>query len=181
MNENQHHPNQQRNQQRNQQQRNLPQNKPKFNFNWIYAIIIAAILGLNIFGNQWEARSFDITWNELQGMLERRDVERVVVVNKELAEVFIKRNRIENDTLNYGRLRTEDLRKPKFFVFRFLTLEQFQNDVRQAQTNADEFEKSRLTPEELENFVPRPKIEPIPETRRGFFEGLGFLWPCLLS
>jgi cell division protease FtsH len=181
MNENQQQqPNQQRNQRPNPNRPNQPnQKKPKFNLNWIYAIVIAAILGLNIFGNQWDTRSFDITWSDLQGMLERRDVERITVVNKEFAEVFIKKERIGTDTL-YARLQSEDTKPNKFFVFKFLTLEQFQSDVRNVQIAAEEAEKSRLTGEESALFVSRPKVEPVPETRRGFFEGLGFLWPIFI-
>ncbi|MCL2682150.1 MAG: ATP-dependent zinc metalloprotease FtsH [Bacteroidales bacterium] len=180
MNGNQQHQNQQRNQPQNPNRQN-PQKKPRFSFYWIYVIAIAAILGLNIFGNQWDAKSYDITWGELQGMLERRDVERIVVVNKEFAEIFIKQDRIAQDTL-YARLKSDDaLKSNKFFVYKFLTLETFQNDVRQVQLNAEELERLRMTPEELEHYTPRPWLEPVPETRRSFWEGIGgFFWPFFI-
>ncbi len=159
-----------------------PQKPPKFkfNFNWIYVIVIAVILGVNFFGNQWTAVSYDITWGDLQKMLERRDVSKIVVVNKEFAEVFIKKDHLDKDTL-YNRLKSDDLSgREKFFVYKFLTLEAFQTDVRQVQIDAEELEKSRLTPEELEYYQPRPWLEPIPETRQSFWDMIGFFWPVFI-
>jgi cell division protease FtsH len=181
---NEHQQNQNRNQRQNPNQRpNLnPNQKPKFKFNlnWIYLIIIVAFLGMNILGGKWDARSYDITWGELQGMLERRDVEKIIVVNGESAEVTIKKERVEYDTA-YARLKSEDLSKPnKIFIHKFLILETFQNDVRRVQLNAEDLEKSYLTPEELEHYKPRSWLEPVPETRRGFFEGMGWIWPIFI-
>ncbi|MDR1950755.1 MAG: AAA family ATPase, partial [Bacteroidales bacterium] len=117
-------------------------------------------------------------------MLERRDVEKIVVVktsSAEFAEVFIKKNRIDNDTL-YARLKSDDLSKSnKFFVYKFLTLATFQNDVRKVQLDVEELEKSRLTPEELEHYTPRSWLEPVPENRQSFFEVIGrFFWPFFI-
>ena len=188
MNENhQNQPSQQQNRQPNQNpnRQNPQQKKPKRSiWPWIWTVVLAAIIGLNFFGNRWEQRSFDITWSELKPMLEQRDVERITVVNpgsdRQFAEIFIKRESIERDTLMYGRLKTDDPARPRFFIFRFLTLEQFQSDVRSVQQTVEEAEMANMTPEELANFRPSPRLEPIPETRRGFFEGMGWFFPLFI-
>jgi ATP-dependent metalloprotease FtsH len=71
-------------------------NKPKFSFYWIYAILAIIFIAIQVFN--YNSPQKDITWNQLYTMLEKQDVEKIVVVNKEKAEIYIKKDRITKDT-----------------------------------------------------------------------------------
>jgi len=62
---------------------------PKFNYFWVYAIIIAfLIISVNLSFFSENVQKTDM--NALRGMLAQNDVDKVVVVNKEFAEVYLK-------------------------------------------------------------------------------------------
>ncbi|MCL2417008.1 MAG: ATP-dependent zinc metalloprotease FtsH [Bacteroidales bacterium] len=188
MNENQQNqPNQQQNRQPNPNQQNPQQKKPKRPsiYPWVLTTIFAALIGLNFFGNRWEQRSFPIVEAELQEMVERRDVERIVIVHttrdQPFAEVTIKPERIAADTLKYERLRTDDQARPRFFIYRFVTsVDVFHNQVRIWEEAVTEAEMEHLTADELANFRPPTGVSFDQVTRRGLFEGMGFLWTLLI-
>ncbi len=65
----------------------LPKNS--FNFYWVYAIILVVFLAMSFF--DFNVSSNKTNWQEFETkMLRSGDVEKLVVVNKENAEVFIK-------------------------------------------------------------------------------------------
>ena len=84
-----------------------PNNKPKgprndgdkpkrtFNFYWIYGIIIVVILSINLF--TMGGGSMEIEPMEYQEMVKNGDVERVVVINDEVAQVYIKRDKLDRE------------------------------------------------------------------------------------
>lgn len=72
----------------------LPQ-VPKFNFYWIYGIIAVVFLVIQFMPHDVALKT---TWFAVKNnMLETQDVEKVVVVNKERAEVYIKKESLKND------------------------------------------------------------------------------------
>jgi cell division protease FtsH len=81
---------------------NLPPNfppkksKPRFSFYWIYAVLAAIFIGIQIFN--YSSPQKETTWNQLFEMLEKQDVDKIVIVNKEKAEIYIKKDRIAKDT-----------------------------------------------------------------------------------
>jgi ATP-dependent metalloprotease FtsH len=69
--------------------------KPKFNSNWIFAILIVSFLAINLFyGGSKTIPKVQIP--EIKKMITNRDIERIVVVNKETAEIFLKKEAIES-------------------------------------------------------------------------------------
>jgi AFG3 family protein len=61
-----------------------------FNFYWIYGIILIALLALNFVDNT-SVGPKKITFQKFENeMLQTKDIQRVVIVNKEIAEVYIK-------------------------------------------------------------------------------------------
>lgn len=71
---------------------NFSKNKPpqfNFNFYWVYAVVILIILGINFidYGNHPR----ETTWSKFSAWVKAGDVDKVVVVNKEIVNVFIKR------------------------------------------------------------------------------------------
>jgi cell division protease FtsH len=81
------------NQQNNQQQPGPGGQKGKnprnrFNFYWIYAILLG-VFAVTYFIN-WEGNSKTADWGDVRSMLSQGDVEKLVLVNKEVAEIHIK-------------------------------------------------------------------------------------------
>jgi len=68
--------------------------KPKFNTNWIFGILALVIILFNIlYGGKTTQKT---TTGQLKEMLAKKDVEKIVVVNKEKAEIFLKKEAIES-------------------------------------------------------------------------------------
>ncbi len=68
-------------------------NKKPFNFYWIYAIIGLILISVNLFS--WGPSLKPISPGEFQAYIERQEVQKVVVINKEFAEIYLK-----NDALS---------------------------------------------------------------------------------
>ena len=78
-------------------QNNTPKNNekggPKFNYFWIYGIIAVILIGLNFFWPSSTVKSIDR--NKLERMVRANDVEKIVIINKEKAEVYLKKEATE--------------------------------------------------------------------------------------
>lgn len=70
--------------------------KPKFSFYWIYAILAIVFIAIQYFNYTSPVK--EITWGKLEEMLTRQDVEKIVIVNKEKAEIYIKAEKIKTDS-----------------------------------------------------------------------------------
>ncbi|MCD6661573.1 MAG: ATP-dependent zinc metalloprotease FtsH [Lentimicrobium sp.] len=101
--------------------------KPKFSFYWIYAVLLLLILGLNFMN--WGTPAKEIGMGELKEMLTNQDIERLVLVNKETAEIFIKKDKIGKG--KYKDMQTSDgIGGPKpHFVYRIGSVEGFEKEV----------------------------------------------------
>ncbi len=62
--------------------------KPKFNFYWIYGILLLVFIGMQFFFSDTTTKKTD--WGALQTMLKDGDIEKIVLVNKEFAEIYLK-------------------------------------------------------------------------------------------
>ena len=72
---------------------NSGSNKKPFNFYWIYGIIGAVLIGINLFSFSGLEKT---QLNEFSEMISSHDVENIVVVNKEVVEITIKRDRLSD-------------------------------------------------------------------------------------
>jgi AFG3 family protein len=140
--------------------------KPKFNIYWIYGIIGLAIIGtyLMSMGSKAEEISLQRFENE---MLRNYDVERLVVVNKERAEIYIKKDRLSSGKYkDTGERNFSPIPKtgPHFF-FTIGSVDNFEQRLKEAQANFPE--------EEIVNVSY--------ETRRNIFGDLvGWLIPLFI-
>ncbi|NRA94039.1 MAG: ATP-dependent metallopeptidase FtsH/Yme1/Tma family protein [Psychroserpens sp.] len=70
--------------------------KPKFNPYWIYGVIIAAFLSIQLFSGGFGASSTKkINPSEFFSYLERGDVNRVLIVNRREVEVYLTKEAME--------------------------------------------------------------------------------------
>lgn len=129
--------NEKNNKQNNDQQQGNSKNKankPKFNFYWIYGLIILIFLGFNLFN--WEGTTKETNWGELRSMLKNEEVRKIVLINKEFAEIYIK-----EDALNSGK--HEDVRSNNFsqetphYVYTIGSVDKFYENVEEAQKNVE--------------------------------------------
>lgn len=69
--------------------------KPKFNVYWIYGLIAVAFIGLQLLS--FTPKPTEITMQEFErDMLKNGDVAKIVVVNKDRANIYIKEDRLNN-------------------------------------------------------------------------------------
>jgi cell division protease FtsH len=71
-------------------------NKPKFSFYWIYGILALVFIGIQYFNYSNPVK--ETTWTRLETMLEKQDVDKIVIINREKAEIYIKKEKIQSDT-----------------------------------------------------------------------------------
>jgi cell division protease FtsH len=120
------------------QNKNRPLGSPKrkFNFYWIYGILAVVFIALNFY--DWNGSSKETTWGQFEKMLRKKDVEKIVVRNREVAQIYIKKDRIESDTTY------KDFRKQGFggsinegphYTFEILSIDSFEEKVRAAEKN----------------------------------------------
>jgi ATP-dependent metalloprotease FtsH len=80
--------------------------QPKFSFNfyWIYGIILAVLIGTQIFS--FGGGPKQITWDTFeQTMLKAQDVDHIVVVNNQVANIYIKKDKLKDS--KYEKVRTK--------------------------------------------------------------------------
>jgi len=68
---------------------------PKFNYYWIYGILILLFLGIQLIGVAPTGK--EITMKQFKSILQKGDIEKLVVVNKKLAEITIKPSALESN------------------------------------------------------------------------------------
>ena len=61
---------------------------PRFNYFWIYGIVAIVLIALNFFWAQPQSKSID--WNKLEKIIRSNDLEKIVIINKEKAEIYLK-------------------------------------------------------------------------------------------
>ena len=66
-----------------------PNGKRRFNLYWIYAILFAVLIGVNFFGRGSVTPQEDIDQGKLVEMLQKEEIAKIELVNKEDAEIFL--------------------------------------------------------------------------------------------
>ncbi len=69
--------------------------KPKFNFYWVYGLIIVLFLAFNFLN--WDTGAKETNWGDFRSMLKNEDVEKIVLVNKDYAEIYLKPDVLQNN------------------------------------------------------------------------------------
>jgi len=131
--------------------------KFKFNFYWIYAILFAIFLIMQFYPS-WESPK-DITWGKLRQLVVEGKVEKIVIVNKESAEIYLKDTVAPANGAKPGKIKTPD------FVMNLGSLEAFEKNINDAQQNIPE----------------NARLYPSYETRKNWGgELLGYLLPLII-
>jgi cell division protease FtsH len=124
-----------------------PNKQNKFNSIWIYAIII---LGFIILSQYFRATNLplEITWQRFQkDMLEAHDVEKIEIINGEIAQVYIKKDKLSDSKYkelteySFGRSVSDG----PHYKFRIGSLEIFDKRLQEAQKDFPEDQKVDYT------------------------------------
>ena len=109
--------------------------KPKkFNFLWVWIIIGLFLVSYQFFFYAGETK--ETNWGEFKEMLAAGDVEKMVLVNKEYVEIYIKPDRIYKYTDKEQKI--SHYRNVPMFTFEISSVEQFNDDSLNAQKNLPE-------------------------------------------
>ncbi len=109
--------------------------KPKFNFYWIYGILFVVLLGVQFLNMGESSKQTD--WRELKDMIEAGDVDKIVLVNKETAEIFLNQDALSKEQhkdLDKGNNFTG--KSPQYY-YNVGSVDKFYEDVESVQKGKD--------------------------------------------
>lgn len=110
---------------------NQPPNK-KINFYWIYALMAILFFGMYFYGGE-SSEPKEIFWQRFENdMLAKHHVEKIVVVNKEFAEIHIKKDALTSDSTYKDAVKNKDNKGPHY-ILKFLSPESFQTQLSNAE------------------------------------------------
>lgn len=143
------------------------QTKPPFGgygMSWFYVTITALFLFFYIFFNP-TSNLKKIGWKEFNSnMLSQQDVEKIVIVNKQVAEIYIKSDRLEDPKYEAIKKNKIGLNTGPQYTIQIGSVDSFENKLEKAQ----------------ENFLPNEKVTVLYTTRTSFTDLITWVLPFLL-
>ncbi|HBS88680.1 MAG: hypothetical protein A2W91_18740 [Bacteroidetes bacterium GWF2_38_335] len=127
----------------NNQKNQKPTNKPKFNIYWIYGILALGFLAITFLNTGVESQ--EIEPKKFHEILAKGHVEKIILVNGESAEIFIKKDSLAN----YKDLEGEG----PHYKFETGPADKFMEKVEEIQKDVSESEKVIPIPEKRENVL----------------------------
>ena len=130
----------------NKRSNNPKMNMPRFSLLWVYGVIAALIVGYYLFNPSGE-QPVKSNWTMVEPMVEAGDVEKIVVLNKDQAQVFLKRESVakyRSDSLD-KRFRRLPESGPQL-IFTIGSVDSFREDL-----NAAESRSGATVPVEYDN------------------------------
>ena len=156
--------------------------KPRFSFYWIYAILAVVFLVIQYFNYTSPVK--EIGWPRLEEMLIRQDVDKIVVINKEKAEIFIKKDKLATDTA-YKEFTKKSLVSsgsgPQFF-YQIGSEEIFNGLLKDTRDSAvARMTRESRTPAEILSFKKQYPYPPSNDTRKDIFgDIISYLIPIII-
>ena len=115
-------------------QPNLPKRKPnkkRVSFYWIYAILAAVLIGVNIFSKETMPTE-DITQGKLKELLKNEEVYKIELVNKEDAEIFLNEKGLKKNFPDVTPNKEGSTATPSY-TYKIGSLDRFEEMVEEAQ------------------------------------------------
>jgi len=132
--------------------------KPKFNFYWIYGILFVIFIGYNFLSAGTSSKK--INQNEFREFLKADDIEKIVVMNNDVANVFLTSTAINKEV---HKKRKSSLYTPTspFYYYDFGDLQNFEKELDEYNADKDElggviidYDKEGSFTDLLINFLP---------------------------
>ena len=109
--------------------RNPKRKSPDWFMYIIYAIIIVTLGGLWLSGDS-KKDNVEIGWSKLDQILRRGDQEKIIVVDKDHAEIFIKEEALEKDTAYKDIVKDGNkFKESGHYTYKFIDVEGFKSDL----------------------------------------------------
>jgi ATP-dependent metalloprotease FtsH len=115
--------------------------KPKFNFYWIYGGLFVLFLIFQYF-NSDNLVQREISQNKFETILESNDISKIVILNKTVAQIYIKEEALSNEV--YKKVTNSSFfnKNAPVFEYNFGDLQNFEKKLEEAKTtNSLEFDK----------------------------------------
>jgi len=122
--------------------------KPRFNTNWIFAVLALSLIIFSFFNNGKAVQQ--TTTSEIKAMIANRDIEKITVVNKDQAEIYLKKEALESG--RYPKVAKPgtgfgiSLPKPNF-TYNIGDISSFEPFIIEAQKTAGYTEKELIYPD----------------------------------
>lgn len=128
--------------------------KPKFNITWVYGVI-AIVLFASLFFNK-SVKPVEITYSRFeQKMLRQHHVEKLIVVNKERVEIYLKKDKLNLPEYNDA-VKTQKnnitAQGPQYY-FTIGSIDVFENNLNNAMEEFTDSQKIAVTYEKRENHL----------------------------
>ncbi|MEZ5007034.1 MAG: ATP-dependent zinc metalloprotease FtsH [Chitinophagales bacterium] len=138
-------------------------NKPKFNWYWMWGLVLLAIVGTWFLG-QTENYSAINEYEFTENFIKEGKVKRVDIVNKEVVQVYLTDAAYEADTSINKESKFVSNKRGPHYVFKISDLESFKKEVEAAQVD----------------FPASKKVALNPVNRKPIWESLGFFLPIII-
>lgn len=108
---------------------------PKFNAYWIYGIIAIVFIVVQLYLSNSRG-PVETNWSEVKStMLASQDIERIVVVNDKVANIYIKQDKLANYKAQFDANFSQPAETGPHFKFNIGSVETFERNLREAQEN----------------------------------------------
>jgi cell division protease FtsH len=118
----------------------------KFNFYWIYGIIFALLIGYQLLSSS-DLASNKLTQNEFITILNENDIDKIVIVNSDIAQLTIKKEAL-NSKEKYKKKQSPSFlgQTSPVYIYDFGDLQNFENSLIDAKKEYDlDFDKDNTT------------------------------------
>jgi len=117
----------------------------KFNFYWIYGIIFVLLIGYQLL-NSSEISSNKLTQNEFKTILNDNDIQKILIVNGDVAQLTIKKEALEKEVYKKNQTPTLFNQTSAIYMYDFGDLQNFENELEEARVNNElDFDKDNTT------------------------------------
>ncbi|MFA6923634.1 MAG: ATP-dependent zinc metalloprotease FtsH [Bacteroidales bacterium] len=140
-----------------------------FNIYWIYGLIAVFFLGIQYFNFSSDTK--EITWQKFELIVAKRSIEKIVVVNKDYAEIYIKKASLKDTAFKdiSGKNTTNNSFNPTppHYILNFLNIDIFNKDFNDLQNKIIAKDTINKTAQEKEKIITEVNSIIIkPETRK---------------
>ncbi len=106
---------------------------PKFNAYWIYGIIAIVFIVVQFYLSNSRG-PVETNWSEVKStMLANNDIDRIVVVNDKIANIYIKKDKLEKYKSQFDSHFSKPAESGPHFTFNIGSVETFERNLREAQ------------------------------------------------
>ena len=161
----------------------LKKNKPKFSFYWIYGILAVIFIAINYFNYSSPVK--EITWGRIETMLDKQDIEKIVVINREKAEIYIKKESMQKDTAYKEFLKksfsTSFGNNPQYF-YQVGSVDIFDRLLKEKRDSiAVKLRRDGSSEQIITTFIKQYPYPPATDTRKDFFGDIfSYLLPIII-